>query len=116
MENYFSKCGLYCGACPYLVATETGTTAELAKKFGKTAAEVTCQGCSSPGHEDCEFHTCEKSAGLESCAECTDFTCDKVTAMNDDEWEHHSEIINNLAGILHIGKKAWLIEQEERWK
>jgi hypothetical protein len=116
MNKYFSYCGLYCGACPYLVATEIGTTAELAKKYNKPEADVICSGCQSAGHEDCEFHTCEKAKSLESCAECCDFPCGKVTALNNDEWEHHSEVISNLTRIKQIGKTAWLQEQQEKWK
>ena len=99
-----------------MVATETGTTAELAKKLNQPVEEVVCYGCKATGHDDCEFHTCEKSNGIESCAQCSDFPCVKIQALNDDEWEHHSEIITNLKRIKEIGKAAWLQEQEARWR
>ncbi len=116
MEKYFSNCGLYCGACPYMVATETGTTAELAERFSKHEEEVVCTGCKSHGHDDCEFHTCEKSKDIETCAECDSCPCDKVLSMSKDEWEHHSEVIGNLNRIKVIGRAAWLMEQYEKWK
>jgi len=99
-----------------MVATETGTTAELAAHFNKTEAEVTCFGCQAAGHEDCEFHTCENAISLDSCADCSEMPCAKVTALNDDEWEHHSEVITNLNRIKQVGKTAWLQEQQEKWK
>jgi len=116
MENYFSRCGLYCGACPYLVATETDTLTELSERLKTPVDELKCAGCHYRPDQDCEFHTCEQSAGIQSCAECSDVPCLKIIALNNDEWEHHSVVIANLTRIKEIGKTAWLKEQQEQWK
>lgn len=116
MDKYLSYCGLYCGACPFMVATEEGTTAELAVRFGKPEAEVICHGCKTTEHADCEFHACENSNGIDTCAECSESPCAKVIALYTDEWEHHTEVLANLNRIKQVGKASWLQEQQERWK
>lgn len=116
MGKYFTYCGLYCGACIFGIATETGTLKETAEKFQKTEAEVHCLGCKAAQIEDCEFRICCSEKGFESCAECPDMPCEKVHALCNDEWEHHSVVITNLNRIKEIGKAAWLKEQLDEWK
>ncbi|MFX1389314.1 MAG: DUF3795 domain-containing protein, partial [Promethearchaeota archaeon] len=47
-----------------------------------TAENVSCEGCKSKGDKiadkQCKARPCAKSKGLESCAQCDDFPCDKV--------------------------------------
>lgn len=47
-----------------------------------TAENVACDGCKSKGDKiadkNCKARPCARDKGLESCAQCDDFPCDKV--------------------------------------
>jgi hypothetical protein len=47
-----------------------------------TAENVACEGCKSKGDKiadkQCKARPCAREKGLESCAQCDDFPCDKV--------------------------------------
>jgi hypothetical protein len=99
-----------------VLATENGTLAELAAKWGKTEAEETCHGCGASGPQDCTFLICTKAKGIESCAECSEMPCKHTNGFMTDDCEHHKVVITNLKRIKQIGISAWLQEQAEEWK
>ena len=117
--RYDTYCGLYCGACPVLVANRKGTVDELAKKIETDPAELVCAGCKSDTRKDsradCEFALCALEKGVEFCCDCGEYPCKRLTDFRDDEWAHHSAVIKNLDRLKEIGLEAWLAEQNERW-
>jgi len=118
--RYDTYCGLYCGACPVLVANQKGTIEELASRNDMDPADLVCAGCKSGTLAsfcaDCHFIPCAHGKGVESCVECDEYPCERLTAFRDDERPHHSVVTKNLDRLSEIGLKAWLAEQNKRWK
>jgi hypothetical protein len=118
--RYDSYCGLYCGACPVLVANEKGTVDELAKKNEMDPADVVCGGCKSDTPAsfctDCVFVPCAREKGVEFCVDCGEYPCKDLTSFWEDKWAHHSAVIKNLDRLKEIGLEAWLAEQDARWR
>ncbi|UCE26796.1 MAG: DUF3795 domain-containing protein [Candidatus Coatesbacteria bacterium] len=118
--RYDTYCGLYCGACPVLVANQRGTVDELAEKREMDAADLVCAGCKSGTRKapraDCEFALCALEKGVESCVECDEYPCENLIGFRDDERAHHSVVTRNLDRLGEVGLEAWLAEQDERWK
>ena len=89
-------CGLDCGACPAYHATERLTVAErqaVADEWNATyggnhtVADIDCVGCQHQGHHAphcesmCEIRVCGMARGVETCAECADYACDKLSGF-----------------------------------
>jgi hypothetical protein len=88
-------CGLDCGACPAFHAVERLTVEErraVADKwnveFGgtHTAADIDCVGCTHEGRHApycsvCDIRRCAIERAVTTCAECTDYGCDKLAAF-----------------------------------
>ncbi|MFW9829812.1 MAG: DUF3795 domain-containing protein [Candidatus Thorarchaeota archaeon] len=82
----------YCGYNCYLCAARSDdikTREKLVDTWRKylghemyTAENVACNGCKSKGDKiadkQCKARPCARDKGLESCAQCGDFPCDKV--------------------------------------
>ncbi len=106
--RYDSYCGLYCGACGILMATETGQTDEE------------CWGCKSDKvakHcNDCRIKACAQSRNVAFCCDCSDYPCKTLTAFKEDGWPHHLVGVSNLNAIRRQGIQQWLADQETRWK
>lgn len=117
--RYDSYCGLYCGACPILVANQKGAVDELAKKIEMDAADLVCAGCKSGARKapraDCEFVLCALGKGVEFCVDCDEYPCGRLTDFRDDKWAHHSAVTRNLDRLKEVGLAAWLAEQDARW-
>jgi hypothetical protein len=117
--RYDTYCGLYCGACPVLVANKKGAVDELAKKIEMDPADLVCAGCKSGARKapraDCEFVLCALEKGVEFCGDCGEYPCKGLTDFRDDEWAHHSAVTKNLDRLKEIGLAAWLEEQDARW-
>jgi hypothetical protein len=117
--RYDTYCGLYCGACPVLVANQRGIVDELAEKLEADPAELVCAGCKSGTVAafctDCAFVPCAREKGVEFCGDCDEYPCKRLTDFREDEWAHHSAVTKNLDRLKEIGLAAWLAEQDERW-
>jgi rubrerythrin len=117
--RYDAYCGLYCGACPVLVANQRGTVDELAEKLETDPAELVCAGCKSgtrvDSRADCKFVLCALEKGVEFCGDCDEYPCKRLTDFRDDEWAHHSVVTKNLDRLKEVGPEAWLAEQDKRW-
>jgi hypothetical protein len=88
-------CGLNCSKCEALIATREDDDAkreETARKWSKLyrtnieADQINCQGCISNGprfsHCDvCDIRHCCSSKGVDNCASCGDYICDKLSAF-----------------------------------
>ncbi|MGD8719459.1 MAG: DUF3795 domain-containing protein [Candidatus Zixiibacteriota bacterium] len=121
--GYGAYCGLYCGACWELVATERGEVEKLredAESAAYTAEQLSCRGCRTDVVAffclDCEMRSCAQERGVAFCSDCGDYPCEYVREFQADKYAHHSAVLKNLDTIRERGADAWLVEQEERWK
>ena len=118
--RYDTYCGLFCGACPILRATREGRVEEQAAEWETTPEEITCHGCKSDvvsGYcQGCEMKACATARGLEACAHCIEYPCDRVAAFRDDEWPHHSVVVRNSEALAEVGLRQWLEDQAARWR
>jgi len=116
---YDTYCGLYCGACPVLLANETGTVERRAVEWNMKPGELRCLGCRSEMTAvfctDCVIRPCARDRGITSCCDCSEYPCELLRNFRADEHPHHSVILKNLARIKEKGPDAWLEEQKHRW-
>lgn len=106
-EEYISICGLNCGLCP---------------RF-HSSAKSRCEGCRfTPAHDYCSlYRCCVTKQGLFSCANCTDFTCERYIRVSGvsqglDSFISHKPIQENLERIKKEGLASVATEQAERRK
>jgi hypothetical protein len=83
-------CGIDCGGCPAYLATkedDASKMAEVAEKWSSdemplTAKDVVCDGCQGPRvfkwANECPPRTCGVEKGLITCADCGDYSCEKL--------------------------------------
>lgn len=100
-RNLAGCCGIYCGLCP---------------RYQSKAASR-CPGCKVLSLTvSCKrYNCCVKKNGLETCAECADFPCDKYENFFDwDSFVSHKVCLPNLQRIKKISLKKWLGEQSKK--
>lgn len=118
--RYDTYCGLYCGACFVMRVNQEGRIDEQAKEWDRTPEEITCRGCKSgvvSGYcKTCEIKVCAIDRGLEFCADCADYPCDRLRTFRDDEWPHHSIVTCNSDELQRVGVEEWLKAQDLRWR
>lgn len=116
---YDSYCGLYCGACPVIVANELGEVEKRAVEWQMKPEELRCFGCRSETIAvfctDCGMRLCARNRGMGSCCECNEYPCEILKNFRADEHPHHSTVLKNLETIREKGLDAWLEEQRDRW-
>ncbi|UCE10117.1 MAG: DUF3795 domain-containing protein [Candidatus Thorarchaeota archaeon] len=85
-------CGLDCAECPARIALETDDNSIREQtvdkwnspEFPVSVDDVNCTYCTSPDGPhfkwcaDCPLRSCGSERGVETCAHCGDFPCDKV--------------------------------------
>ena len=128
-RRFAAPCGLYCGACiirsavkkndPQLIQRiADGLAVYLGHPVG--VEDVECEGCLSGVRaapcRDCEIRDCATERGVDWCSQCDDFPCQLITGFNNDEFAHHSEVLDNIRRQQEIGVSAWVEEQEKRWR
>jgi hypothetical protein len=128
-RDFAAPCGLYCGACVIRAAVKKndpqllemiadGLAVYLGHSVGVEG--VYCDGCLSDVRaapcRDCEIRDCAISRGITHCSQCADFPCQIITDFNNDEFAHHSEVLDNIRRQREVGIDAWLKEQGERWR
>ena len=99
-------CGLDCSACDIYLAHNDPAKAEwLAQEFIKKGRQdacpewFQCQGCRGPKEThwsaDCWILACCTDKGIDHCAQCAEFPCDRL-----EEWgrgmTHHGEAVQQL--------------------
>ena len=127
--DFAAPCGLYCGACVIRAAVKKNDPQMLemiadglAKYLGRPVGveEVCCDGCLSDVRaapcRDCEIRDCAVSKGITHCSQCDDFPCQLITDFNNDEFAHHSEVLDNIRRQREVGIDDWLEEQRGRWR
>ena len=87
METMIGYCGYSCHLCAARsedAAVRQKMVDGWRKIFGHenyTAENVRCDGCRADGRradKECKAHPCATERGVDSCALCGDFACDKV--------------------------------------
>lgn len=89
-------CGLDCAACPAFHAAERLTLDERQAvadrwnmEFGgsHTPVDIDCVGCTHQGRHTpycesgCDIRRCGEEKGVETCAECADYGCERLAAF-----------------------------------
>ncbi len=118
-ERFDAYCGLYCGACPIMVANIKGEVEEKAAKWEMDAKDIVCRGCKTEVNAvyctDCVMRLCARDRDLDFCVECEDYPCNSFETFQRDRFPHHTLIPENLAAICGSGVETWLEEQKKRW-
>jgi hypothetical protein len=98
-------CGLDCGLCPRYY----------------TEGSSRCPGCGGPGfaskHPSCPFITCcVKKKGLDVCAQCDEFPCDRTEDSDNvaDSFISHRKTLANLLYIKEYGLESFIAQQKIR--
>jgi hypothetical protein len=101
MIEKIAYCGLVCQTCPIYLATRLEDKAEQEKMRAEIAHLckeqyemnyepediADCDGCRTEGGRlfsaciNCPIRNCARQQGLESCAYCSRYTCDKLEAF-----------------------------------
>lgn len=98
MEKMIAFCGLDCKSCKAFIATEEdddtkrkAVAEEWSKAFGHELSleEINCNGCQNREgrHIDycsiCEIRKCGIAKGVENCALCIDYSCEKLRKFHE---------------------------------
>ncbi len=101
MSEHFAYCGITCGSCPIYAATRQENKEEqemMRAEIVKTCKErygiiyeleeiTDCDGCRTEGgrlfsgSRSCPGRKCAREKGLENCAYCPEYGCDKLEAL-----------------------------------
>ena len=97
MDRMIAYCGLVCSDCPGYMATQANdrATLEMLAEQARneynvpdaTSEMVQCDGCLSASTRKCSYCTqcvlrlCGVERGVENCANCPDFACEKLTSF-----------------------------------
>jgi hypothetical protein len=128
-EALVAPCGLYCGACPMYLDTQTKSdqkTRELMKQFSTRQPEIKredflCDGCLGKGQlasfcRKCAIRSCAASKPTGHCSGCSEFPCPRITNFNNDGMQHHSEVLANLRRMREKGVAEWATVENDRWQ
>jgi len=93
MDRMVAYCGLACGVCGAYVATVNNddekrreVAAQWTEEYNHdfTAQDINCLGCTSDGKvvfsycNSCEIRKCARAKGVENCAYCDDYACERL--------------------------------------
>jgi hypothetical protein len=130
-ENLVATCGLYCGACPMYLDSQSKSdqkTTEFMQQLGaKQPAikkeDLQCDGCLGKGKlisfcAKCDIRACAESKTIARCSDCSEFPCSRISKFNNDfgKLQHHSEVLANLRHLRDVGIKDWAKSEKERWQ
>ena len=130
-DNLVATCGLYCGACPIYLDSQSKSdqkTKEFMQQLGSKQPSVKredflCDGCLGKGAlisfcAKCNIRSCAEGKKIAHCSECSEFPCSRITDFNNNYGKllHHSEVLANLNRLRSVGIKEWAKSEEERWR
>ncbi len=95
MEKLIAPCGINCAECKALQATlsnddkmRSKVAAEWSKEYHADIKpeNINCTGCLGEGVHfshcnECEIRSCATGKGHRTCAECSDFACEKLEQL-----------------------------------
>lgn len=110
-QDLVAPCGVYCGACPALVKSNT------------------CLGCRSEDRNqkrtskwNCRIRDCVLSKkGTDFCFQCDEYPCKNLTDKlrdshpDDSRYSYRHEILTNLEGVRELGIERWVRNQKKKW-
>jgi hypothetical protein len=128
-QNLVASCGLYCGACPMYLATQSKDESRVkalmqqfsSSKMNWKMEDLLCDGCRGNGQLAIFCRKCaiRESAASKTktklCSDCSEFACSRITAFNNDGMLHHAEVLSNLKQLKSVGLKEWAKMEEDRW-
>ncbi|MRR09664.1 DUF3795 domain-containing protein [bacterium] len=118
--RFDTYCGLYCGACEVLRANREGRIAQTAKRWRMKPGDIVCHGCKSPVVSvycrKCGIKSCAIAKRVDDCTSCGKFPCRKLSSLSNDGVSHHAVVLANLANKAVSGTRAWLRQQDRRWR
>ena len=94
MDRMIAFCGIVCSECPAFLATQEDDDAKRkkvaeawSKQFNMPVKpeDVNCDGCMAEGKRlvgychICQIRKCGQQKGVENCAHCDEYACDKLT-------------------------------------
>ena len=91
MKRMVAFCGITCTDCKAFVATHENDDAkrkQVADEWKMKPEEVNCIGCTNPNglHIDywktCPIKNCGTEKGVENCASCVDYSCEKLEKIS----------------------------------
>ena len=130
-ENLVATCGLYCGACPIYLDTQSRSdqkTREFMRQLGSGQTAIRredflCDGCQGKGRlisfcAKCAIRSCAQGKGIARCSDCPEFPCARLTDFNNNygKLQHHSEVLANLGRLRQMGIKNWAASEQQRWR
>ena len=99
MDEVISYCGLLCQGCAIYLATREVNDEKKAKMRAEIAQVIKehygvehkpediadCDGCRTEGGrlfcKECQIRKCAREKGIESCASCTEYACEKLKKL-----------------------------------
>jgi hypothetical protein len=105
-------CGVYCGACPIMLATKS----EIINVDEK------CYGCKSENPAGycatCGIKACAQRNGYEFCNQCNGLeTCERIQKfVTDKQYPYGQCVLKNMDMIRVISLPKWLEMQDKRWR
>jgi hypothetical protein len=128
-EDLVASCGLYCGACPMYLSTQSKDDQRVKALFKQFSSgnmsfkmeDLLCDGCRGNGRlaTFCRKCAIRESAAAKTktklCSDCSDFACSRITNFNNDGMLHHSEVLANLRQLKSMGLNNWAKYEEARW-
>lgn len=105
-------CGVYCGACPVMLAT----------RAGQIDKEKECYGCKSEKPTGfcatCRIKACAQRNGHEFCGQCSGLrTCELMLMfVSDQQYPYGQCVLKNMDAIRDQGLPDWLDVQARRWR
>jgi hypothetical protein len=121
-----APCGLDCFNCPVHLAQENEEIRNrIVANLGVSYNDAACSGCRSVdgfcplgrkyGSKQCETFACVQEKGIETCADCTDFPCDRLQPLaNLPSANPHNLKVYNLALIRKMGCDRWAQEKAKQ--
>lgn len=112
-KTMLAYCGIYCGQCSFKTAYDEQDTKHLAcipyTFVQKDLSEYNCGGCRGDCIcGPCKIKPCASAKQIDSCADCGEFPCARISAFANDGIPHHADAMKNLQSIREYGREAWV--------
>jgi hypothetical protein len=109
MDGY---CGVYCGACPVLLATRAGKIDDAQQCYGCKSAKPT-GFCAT-----CGIKACAQRKGYQLCDQCSELvSCELMQRfVADTQYPYRQCVLKNMQRIQEQGLEKWREMQDKRWR